>query len=77
VRVSSSTDPVGVRVLTERESRGSSVYFGALRFTAGGSDREGGVLQVSDGDTVTAHYLEPDDSTGGCGAASSRRPGGL
>jgi hypothetical protein len=34
VRVSSSTDPVGVRVLTVREARASSSYSGALRFTA-------------------------------------------
>ena len=63
VQVTSTSDPVGVSVVTVREARAGYYYFGSVRFTqqaAAGSD----ALHVADGDTVTVVYRDASGSLG-------------
>jgi hypothetical protein len=61
VDVDSTTEPGGESVLLTETGPDSSTFEGTLTLSATDS---GGILWVSDGDTVTATYNDADDGTG-------------
>lgn len=64
VRVRSTSDPVGVPVLSERRARNDASYSGGVRFAPADGVVPDGALRVRDGDTVTVEYAEAQDADG-------------
>lgn len=64
VRVSSTSDPVGLLVPTRREMRASASYRGAFRFSTTGTNQAVHEMLVADGDTVTFSYLDAATNSG-------------
>jgi hypothetical protein len=65
VRVSSTSDPLGIFVRAERYARYETGFLGSAGFTLGPSDDLNDRLHVSDGDTVTVSYLDVAGASGG------------
>jgi hypothetical protein len=66
--VASSTEPAG-EIVTLTETRADSSHFSGS--VAMGLDNSGGVLQISDGDTISATYADADDGMGGINVLAS------
>ncbi len=64
VSVSSSTEAPPERLVLTETAPGSGVFVGSIPTLEGAALPADGVVQVADGDTVTAVYLDGDDGTG-------------
>ena len=62
--VSSESEPAGETVIPTEEDADSPTFVGTIDISAGGAP---GVLQVADGNTVTAIYIDEDNGQGGYG----------
>ncbi len=62
VTIASDTEPAGETVLLTESDPASATFIGTIRTGTSGGD---GVLLVTDGDTITATYIDEDDGLGG------------
>jgi hypothetical protein len=68
VTVSSDTEPAGESVILTETNGGSGLFRGSIQ-ASGGAAWPDGMLQLMDGDTLVAEYLDLDDGLGGTGVA--------
>ncbi|HXV78105.1 MAG TPA: S8 family serine peptidase [Candidatus Polarisedimenticolaceae bacterium] len=70
VTASSETEPAGETVTLTETGAGSGLFRGALA-ADGGAAQPDGRLQLSDGDTLVAEYVDQDDGSGGTGVTKT------
>ena len=66
VTVTSSAEPAGESVVLTETGADTSMFKGTVTLSA---TNAAGVLQVAEGDTITANYLDADDGNGGVNIA--------
>ena len=64
VVVSSSSEPDGEQVRMVETGPNTAIFFGSISLSAAAPVPGGGIVEVTDGDTLTATYDDADDGTG-------------
>src|SRR2546428_440809 len=75
INMTSTTEATPEVVTLTETANASSVFAGSINLVNGPANPGDGLLQVANGDTITAEYFDNDDGLGGRSACSSTKLG--